>query len=395
MTPLPFTLAAVALVLSACGAPETPAEAPATAVAAEEATTSVAATGFLTDNTAAAEGPADTMRDAGDRPVSYGLLGRKLPAFTAPMGDGSSFDSAGLDRWTVINVWGAWNSDCVADGPYVAALERAIAQDPDLDFLSIHVPASAVQTTPEEMFGEFGSLEACFDAAGHEWPVVLDPDGSLREALKISSTPSYLLVSPDGIVRGFRTDLSAADDQPIKSFMKDIARVRGEVRKAEAIVIGPDGVAGLNSAAPFKLQTLEKAFPGLDVVPGPVSQEGAASFSVRLPGSTQESLRIEPDWTRGFVGSVSSRAPGVRDTSGHAIGEATVASLSLEEQALCDEVSPAAGETEFACADSDAPTRLTRIFRYVPIGPGEEAVAEDIGASVLVELRYTPPPAGN
>ncbi len=399
MTRILLAAAAFALVLSACGSPETPAEAPEVEAAAKEVTTGIEATAFLTENTPAPEGAADTkddgvLRDAEGRPFQYALLGQKLPAFTAPMADGSTFDSASLNRWTVIDVWGAWCSDCIADGPYVAALERAIAQDPDLDFLSIHVPASAARATPEEMFGKFGSLDAYFESAGYVLPVVLDLDGSLRKTLQISWTPSYLLVSPDGVVRGFRTDLSIVDDQPIKSFIQDIARVRGEVRETEAFVMGPDGVAGLNSAMPFKLQALERAFPGFEVVPGPVSEESAGTFIVRRPGSTQERLRIEPDWTRGFVGAVSSRATGVKDTSGHAIGTATLTSLPLEEQALCDEVRPAPGGTEFACADSDAPTRFTRIFRYDPANPGAEAVAEDVSGSVLVELRYTPPPAG-
>ncbi|MFN7163563.1 MAG: TlpA family protein disulfide reductase, partial [Hyphomonas sp.] len=169
------------------------------------AATTVQATGFLTENVAAPEGAADTkgdgvLRDANNRPFEYALLGQKLPAFTAPMVDGGTFESAAINRWTVIDVWGAWCGDCVADGPYVEALSRAIGADPDLDFISIHVPASAARATPDQMYGKYGSLQAYFDSAGYRLPVVLDTDGSLREALKISWTPTYLVVSPDGVV---------------------------------------------------------------------------------------------------------------------------------------------------------------------------------------------------
>lgn len=236
-----FALAA-AFLLAACG-PSEPALEPASASVAEsptpastatEATTDVEATGFYTENLAAPEGAGNkgdgVPRDANDRPFHYALLGQKLPAFTAPVSDGSTFNSAELNRWTVIDVWGVWCGDCVRDGPYVDALARAIAQDPDLDFVSLHVPASAARTSPEELFKKYGSLEAYFESAGYSFPVVLDNDASIRQALQISWTPTYLLVSPDGIVRGFRTDLSVDQDQPIKTFLQNVAEVKKQVR---------------------------------------------------------------------------------------------------------------------------------------------------------------------
>lgn len=193
------------------------------------------AQGFITANAAPPPGALDnedgTYRDADGRPFQYELLGQRLPAFTAPTSDGGTFNSADITRWTVIDVWGAWCSDCVADGPYVDALARAIAQDPDLDFVSLHTPANANRATPEELYGKYGSLEAYFEAAGYALPsVVLDNDATIRDALKIRWTPSYLLVSPDGVVRGFRTDLRVIEDQPVKTFIQDIAEVRKDVR---------------------------------------------------------------------------------------------------------------------------------------------------------------------
>lgn len=238
-----FALAA-AFLLAACG-PSEPAQeltgqgylqgSAASEVAVPvEATTDIQATGFYTENLAAPEGAGDKgdgiPRDANSRPFHYALLGQRLPAFTAPVTDGSTFDSTQLSRWTVIDVWGVWCGDCVRDGPYVAALERAIAQDPDLDFVSLHVPASAARTSPEELFKKYGSLDAYFESAGYSFPVVLDHDASIRQALQISWTPTYLLVSPDGVVRGFRTDLSVDQDQPIKTFLQNVAEVRKDVR---------------------------------------------------------------------------------------------------------------------------------------------------------------------
>lgn len=230
MRPLYNALAAMALILAACGPPD--AASPAAAPAA--GTGGLDAHGFITENpplvTAAPPAADGVQRDAAGRPFQYALLGQALPAFTAPTSDGGTFSSADLTRWTVIDVWGAWCGDCVADGPYVAALERAISQDPDLDFVSLHTPANANRAVPDELYGRYGSLEAYFDAAGYEVAsVVLDQDASVRDALQIRWTPSYLLVSPDGVVRGFRTDLRVIEDQPVKTFLQDVAKVRGEV----------------------------------------------------------------------------------------------------------------------------------------------------------------------
>lgn len=179
---------------------------------------------------AAAETSSESAPDTESRPAGYALIGQALPAFTAPLADGGTFDSSALDRWTVIAVWGVWCGDSRDDGPYTAALDRAVAQDPDLDFISIHVPAAPDSEDREKPFGDYGSLEAYFDSAGYTLPVVLDTDGSVRDALKINWTPSYLLVSPDGIVRSFQTDLSADRDQPVKNYLKGVAETRKAVQ---------------------------------------------------------------------------------------------------------------------------------------------------------------------
>ena len=184
------------------------------------------ATGFITANPLPLADDGSIRRDDYGRPYEYALLGKQLPHFTGTMLDGTIFDSADLAQWTVIDVWGVWCSDCLADAPYAAALARAIEQDPDLDFVSIHVPASAARTTPEELYKKYGSIDAYFDEKGYSYPVVLDTDASLRSALQIGWTPSYLLVSPDGVVKGYRSEFSAAKGEPVKDFLKDVARVK-------------------------------------------------------------------------------------------------------------------------------------------------------------------------
>ena len=222
-----LSTAALMALVAACSAPET-ANAPADAAAPKETALPADATGFITANPLPLADDGSVRRDDYGRPYEYALLGEQLPHITGTMLDGTTFDSADLTKWTVIDVWGLWCSDCLADGPYAAALSTAIGQDPDLDFVSIHVPASAARTTPEEMYKKYGSVDAYFAEKGYSFPVVIDPDTSLRSALKIGWTPSYLLVSPEGIVKGYRSEFSAAKGEPVKDFLKDIAQVKAE-----------------------------------------------------------------------------------------------------------------------------------------------------------------------
>lgn len=170
--------------------------------------------------------PDGTARsDADGRPLGYPGLGKPLPDVTGAFLDGTPFSTADLaGRWTVIDVWGLWCSDCMADAPYAAALSVAVDQDPDLDFITFHTPPSASRA--DEAYGKYGSVEAFFAARGYSYPVVLDRDASLRTALGIAWTPTYLLIAPDLTVQGFTTDLSVARGEPVKALLQEVAAIR-------------------------------------------------------------------------------------------------------------------------------------------------------------------------
>lgn len=194
------------------------------------------ATGFITPATpvpASAETePDDVPRDEYGRPFDYDYLGEPLPAFSGPMNGGATFDSSALEgQWTVIDVWGLWCSDCMKDAPNMAALASAISTDPDLSFLSIHTPPSASRV--DETYGRYDSVQAYFDEKGYSYPTVLDEDASIRETLSIAWTPTYLLVAPDRTVQGFRSEMSAAEGEPVKDFLRDIAEVKAGWQAAQ------------------------------------------------------------------------------------------------------------------------------------------------------------------
>ena len=140
---------------------------------------------------------------------------------------GVSFSSTLLEgRWTVIEVWGIWCHDSRNDAPYAAALSRALAQDPDVDFMSIHTPQNADRAA--SAYRSYNSVSAWFDEKGWSFPTVVDEDASIRDLLRIRWTPTYLVIAPDLTVHGFRTGLADAGDMAVKDFVRDVATTRRE-----------------------------------------------------------------------------------------------------------------------------------------------------------------------
>ncbi|MCR9270380.1 MAG: TlpA family protein disulfide reductase [Hyphomonadaceae bacterium] len=169
----------------------------------------------------------DVPRDDYGRPYMYEGLGEVLPDFTGELASGASWSSTLLEgRWTVIEIWGIWCHDSRNDAPYAAALSRALAQDPDVDFMSIHTPQN--KDRADKALRGYDSVSAWFDEKGWSFPTVLDPDASIREALRIRWTPTYLVVAPDRTVQGFRTGLKDAGDMAVKEFVQDIADTRSQ-----------------------------------------------------------------------------------------------------------------------------------------------------------------------
>ena len=361
-----------------------------------------AATGFITENGAVPDTAEDSrddgvMRDADGRPFGYAFLGQPLPSVEAPLLAGGTFRTSDIEQWTVLKVWGIWCGDCRRDSPFVAELAAAIAADDELDFQSIHTPPNARRA--DEAFGDYGSVEAYFGEEGYSFPVALDSDASIRDALQIAWTPSYLLVGPDGRVRGFRTDLSVAGDDPVAAFLEDIAETRAEVDQAALTVprIGPDGAMQLVGTTPFTRSSLAAAFPGLDIRGGTEIAEGeeVPVFHVAVRGdvlSNAPLFSIEPNWERGHVYAVSTRSTRVEGPRGAEIGRTTYADLDDAARGSCE--AGADGYSEMImCTTAGATGQFTYVFTAPDGFDGvfPEAAPADRERGVLVEMRYLPP----
>lgn len=181
-----------------------------------------------TDVSAEAEAPqtASVLRDANGRPLEYMLLGQKLPSFSLETTDAQTFTFDTPDTWTVLAFWGIWCGDCRVDGPYKNALSVAIAQDPELSFMSIHTPPNARRA--DEAFGAYPSIDAYMDEHNYTFPVAIDFDAAIRDLVEVRWTPTYLVVDPQGVVRGFRTDFSVSQGEPVKEFIQYIGALKSE-----------------------------------------------------------------------------------------------------------------------------------------------------------------------
>lgn len=220
----PVLFAAAIAALVSCG------EAPAPSVATEVKAAPVFVEGlprnqWLTAETARPLDADGVVRDEKRRPYSYELLGQRIPAFSAELvGGGSVTEAVFRGKWTIVDVWGIWCGDCRRDAPLVRSLNQLAVADPDIEFLSLHTPPSRARA--KEAYGQFGTIEAYFAAEGGGYPTIIDTDASLREALKIVWTPTYLLVGPDLTVQAFRTDLSVGDEAGLSDVIEQARAVR-------------------------------------------------------------------------------------------------------------------------------------------------------------------------
>ena len=144
-----------------------------------------------------------------------------IPPFSAPLADGGVFSDAQLrGHWSVVEFWGLWCDDSMADLSHARALASAIAQDRSLQFFTVHV---------EERYGRWTSAAAFARETGVRYPIALDPHRDISRGFGVSHTPTYVVVDPEGIIRARRGELrkDADPDGGVKALIKEIARLRG------------------------------------------------------------------------------------------------------------------------------------------------------------------------
>lgn len=195
-----LSLALSAAILSACGQPNEPAPPAPTVPAAEQTAPAAPAA----RQRASVEGWDTDL-------TSFPLIGSTLPAFALSQSEGTQLTQENLrGRWTIIGFAAPTDDALKSENDYVAALNSAADQDPDLDFLAIREPSDAAPATPPT------------------WPTLND-DAGYTDNLGVTTTPAYLLVGPDLTIEGYRGALSATPDDGIKSVIRGVAEVRKQI----------------------------------------------------------------------------------------------------------------------------------------------------------------------
>ena len=344
-------------------------------------------------------------RDKDGRPLTHPLLGQEIPNFSAPLTSGgwvSKDDLAG--QWTVIDFWGLWCSDCLADAPYSQALQSALLQDPQVGFLSIHTPPNA--TRADEAFGKWGSIKAYFQDMGYtEYPIAIDKDASLRDTFQIGWTPTYLLISPDLKVHAFRNDLSVDPEDGIKPVIQQITELSAAYNatsvqasaqaaptptSAPPATISNAGVAGLSGPTPFELWAIKKAFDGYDVFSTQITREGETLPAYEVRNQNGLIMLIEGDVDENYVSAAIAVSREIKGPLGETIGVSVLGDLPQDVLGEC-----APGLEEYAgmviCGVGET-IRLARVFELPETYEGpDDVIPPQVGReAILKELRYYP-----
>ncbi len=167
-----------------------------------------------TEQAAASTAPRATVEGWETDLVAHARIGSTLPAFALKQADGPELTQDNLrQRWTILAFIGDADTP-KGERDYIAALNSAADQDPDLDFLAVLPAASGQPLAPTP------------------WPAVYDDHGVAAD-LRIETTPAYLLVGPDLTIEGYRGALSATPDDGIKSVIRGVAEIRKQVAAPE------------------------------------------------------------------------------------------------------------------------------------------------------------------
>jgi hypothetical protein len=199
--------------------------------------------------------------------------------------------------------------------------------------------------------------------------------------------------------------LSVAGGEPIKDFLKDVARVKGEVRKAEfggtplPATIGPEGTMGLKGETAFTLNAMKAAFPGHEILTDRAyaGDQPYPVFLVQTLATPDEPSRlvyvVEPDWTLGFVAAVVTRNPQVTGPDGGTVGKTKLKDLSAADRAHCT-LQPGPIDSLFICPDNAETPQFVRAFGAGGDFDGKlaDAPQDYQQEAVLLEMKYVLPP---
>ena len=135
--------------------------------------------------------------------IEMAVIGRSVGDFSLLDLDGKTVHLSDYKGKTVlINAWATWCPPCRAEMP---DLENYYRQQKDNNFVILAINAG---DTLEQTQGFARSNNLSF-------PVLLDPDVQILQALGITGFPTSILIDPDGIVKYIHIGMFRPDDLDI------------------------------------------------------------------------------------------------------------------------------------------------------------------------------------
>ena len=117
------------------------------------------------------------------------LIGRLAPEIEGPTLDGATFRLADhRGRWVVVNFFATWCIPCLEEHPELDAFHQATADTGQATVVSV-----LFDDEPD-------AARRVFEERGGDWPVVVDPEGTVGVAYGVARVPESFLVAPDGTV---------------------------------------------------------------------------------------------------------------------------------------------------------------------------------------------------
>ena len=159
------------------------------------------------------------------RPRSHALLGQPAPAIDLPLaGQRGRLNNRlfARNRATIVQFWGLWCPDCLADVDDVAELNRRVGRERGIGFVSVHTRGR---------YGRWGALEPFFQEKGYRFPVAVDDDQAAYRAWQMQWVPSFLIVDRAGVIRDYTTDLTAGNGIGVEGLLARARTVAGPARR--------------------------------------------------------------------------------------------------------------------------------------------------------------------
>ena len=135
-----------------------------------------------------------------DRFAKSPLLGKPAPALAGSTVDGTTFQLTALKgTWVVVNFFAPWCTGCRQEHPALVSFNEQHRAAADAELIAV------IFNDTIDHVKSFRTNE------GGDWPLVIDPNGSIAVDYGVSALPETLVIDPSGFVRAkFSSPVSAA-----------------------------------------------------------------------------------------------------------------------------------------------------------------------------------------